>query len=345
MKMKFAIWGSNISGGFLRSHVEQETDGSFTYNLRLTQLADQLGIDFILFPTRYKGGLGGSHVRGGQLDSLTIVGPLAVSTERIHFISAVLPSFLPPVTLAKIGATLDHISNGRWHMNLVSGWFREEQEIFGISWADHTERYKRSEEYLQVVKGLWMDDEFSFRGRYYEVHGGRMQPSPLQKPYPSIFQGGNSEEAQEMAGRHSDWYFMNGAPLEQLKRQMERVSTVAARYNRQVRFAVNAFVIARETEREAIEEYNFIIEHADLPTIQNFKQHAKGATGMWSRSSSISDFVANNEGFRTGLIGSYEQVTERIDQLKRAGIDMVLTTFRFPFDELPPFKERIMNKL
>ncbi|MGA9174021.1 MAG: LLM class flavin-dependent oxidoreductase [Thermoactinomyces sp.] len=343
--MKFAIWGSNISGGFLRSRVDQETNGSISYNLRLTQLADQLGIDFILFPTRYKGGLGGSNVSGGQFDPLAIVGPLAAATERIHFISAVLPSFVPPVTLAKIGVTLDHISNGRWHMNLVSGWFQDEQEMFGIPWINHAERYKRSEEYLQIVKGLWQNDEFSFRGNYYEIKKGRMQPSPIQKPYPAIFQGGNSEEAQMMAGRQSDWYFMNGAPVEQLKTQMERVSAVARQHHRRVRFAVNAFVIARETEKEAVKEYNDIVENADLTTIQNFKQYAKGATGMWSRSVSISDFVANNEGFRTGLIGSYKQVRERIDQLKQAGIDLVLMAFRFPLNELRSFQENVIKKL
>lgn len=344
-KMKFAIWGSNISGGFLRSRVDQDTDGSFTYNLRLTQLADQLGIDFILFPTRYKGGLGGSNVSGGQLDPLAIVGPLAMVTERIHFISAVLPSFVPPVTLAKIGATLDHVSNGRWHMNLVSGWFQDEQEMFGIPWINHTERYQRSEEYLQIVKGLWQNDEFSFRGNYYEIKGGRMQPSPIQKPYPAIFQGGNSEEAQEMAGRQSDWYFMNGAPLEQLKQQMERVSAVAKKHHRRVRFAVNAFVIARETEKEAVKEYDDIVEHADLTAIRNFQHYAKGATGMWSQSASISDFVANNEGFRTGLIGSYQQVREKMEQLKQAGIDLVLMAFRFPLDELRPFQENVIKKI
>lgn len=343
--MKFAIWGSNVSGGFLRSRVDQETDGSISYNLRLTQLADQLGIDFILFPTRYKGGLGGSNVSGGQYDPLAMIGPLAVATERIHFISAVLPSFVPPVTLAKMGATLDHISNGRWHMNLVSGWFQEEQEMFGISWIDHAERYKRSEEYLQIVKGLWQNDEFSFRGHFYEIKNGRMQPSPIQKPYPAIFQGGNSEEAQMMAGRQSDWYFMNGAPVEQLKTQMERVSAVARQYDRRVRFAVNAFVIARETEKEAMKEYNDIVENADLTTIQHFKQYMKEATGMWSKARSISDFVANNEGFRTGLIGSYKQVREKIEQLKQAGIDLVLMAFRFPLNELRSFQENVIKKL
>jgi dimethylsulfone monooxygenase len=343
MSVQVAIWGANISGGFLRSEAEQEKDGSFAYNLRLTQLADALGVDAILFPTRYLGGLGGGDGSDGQLDSLSIVGALAAHTERIHFISAVLPGFVPPVTLAKMGATLDVITSGRWHVNLVSGWFQGEQEMFGVPWMSHSERYRRSEEYLQVVKGLWQHEEFSFRGDYYQIHAGRIRPFPVQKPYPAIFQGGNSEEAQIMAGKLSDWYFMNGAPLDELQRQMNRVREVAALHNRQVRFAVNAFVIARETEREALEEFQYIVERADLTAINKFKNHARGAAGMWSRAAAISDFVANNEGFRTGLVGSYQQVREKIDELHRAGIDMILTAFRHPLDELGPFFEEVMR--
>ncbi|MFM1654861.1 LLM class flavin-dependent oxidoreductase [Brevibacillus sp. B_LB10_24] len=344
MSVKVAIWGSNISGGFLRSTADQTKDGSFAYNLRLAQLADRLGVDAILFPTRYLGGLGGSDAAGGQLDSLTIVGALAVHTRQVHFISAVLPAFVPPVTLAKMGATLEQITSGRWHVNLVSGWFQEEQEMFGIPWISHSERYRRSEEYLQVVKGLWQKEEFSFEGEHYQIRGGKMRPTPVQKPYPAIFQGGNSEEAQEMAGKFSDWYFMNGASIEELRPQMERVSEIASRHHRRVRFAVNAFVIARETEKEAQEEFRYIVDHADVTAINKFKNYARGAAGMWSRAASISDFVANNEGFRTGLIGSYQQVRDKIRELQLAGVEMILTAFRYPVDELPLFFEHVLQK-
>lgn len=344
MGVQVAIWGANIAGGFLRSTVDQDKDGSFAYNLRLAKLADELGVDAILFPTRYLGGLGGSNASGGQLDSLTVVGALAAHTRCVHFISAVLPGFVPPVTLAKMGTTLDLITNGRWHINLVSGWFQEEQEMFGVPWIDHGERYKRSEEYIQVLKGLWQQEEFSFQGKHYQINRGRMRPFPVQKPYPSIFQGGNSAEAQEMAGKLSDWYFMNGGSIEELRPQMERVQEIASAHNRQVRFAVNAFVIARETEKEAQEEFRHIVEHADLTAIHKFKNNAKGAHGMWSRATAISDFVANNEGFRTGLVGSYRQVGDKMNELHRAGVDMILTAFRYPLVELPAFYENIFAK-
>jgi FMNH2-dependent dimethyl sulfone monooxygenase len=340
--MKWATWGSNVSGGFLRAKVEQQTEWSLEYNKKLAILADELGVDAILFPTRYLGRLGGDGDGGGQLDPLTVTAAIAGVTKRIHLLSAVLPGFVHPVTLAKIGATIDHISNGRWHVNLVSGWFQKEQETFGLDWIDHSERYKRSEEYIEVLKGLWQEEEFTFHGRYYNVEKGKLRPFPIQKPYPPIFQGGNSAEARQMAGRLSDWYFMNGAPLEELSEQIEDVTRIAKTYDRRVRFAVNAFVIARETEEAAQDELEAIIERADQSAIEQFQQHAKGAKGMWSKASKLSDFVATNEGFRTGLIGSYQQVAEKVRQLEEIGIDLILLAFRDPIKELPIFFEEVV---
>ncbi|MDI3257094.1 MAG: LLM class flavin-dependent oxidoreductase [Kyrpidia sp.] len=347
MGIRFAVWGANVAGGFLRSRADQERRGSFAYNVELARLADRLGYHAMLYPVRFAGRIGGGEGDGqeGQLDPLTTVAALSMVTERIHLISAVLPGFIHPATLAKIGATIDRISGGRWHVNLVSGWFREEQEMYGIPWLDHRERYERSKEYLQVLKGLWQDPEFNFEGRFYRVRGGRMRPFPVQKPHPAIFQGGNSAEAREMAGQLSDWYFMNGAPLEELTEQIRDVSREAARWGRKVRFAVNAYVIARESEEEAREEHRRLVEEADLEAIEGFRMRAREGKGMWSKSTTVSDFVANNEGFRTGLIGSYELVAERIDALHRAGVDMVLMAFRWPLRELPLFREKVWSQL
>lgn len=343
--MKFSIWGANLSGGFLRSKIEQSTDGSIEYNRQLVQVADQLRVDSILFPVRYVGNIGGNRsANSGQLDPLSVVAALAAETSSIHFIAAVLPAFIHPATLAKIGATIDIISNGRFHINLVSGWFKEEQEMFGLEWIKHEERYRRSTEYLEVLKGLWTSDNFSYEGKYYQIKNATLTPKPIQKPYPAIYQGGNSKESQEMAGRLSDYYFMNGAPIEELEEQIKSVSEIAAKYGRQVKFAVNAFVIARETTSEALKEYQMIIDHADDAAITLLKKRRE-TKGMWKNATTISDFIANNEGFRTGLIGSYEEVARKIIDLESIGIDKILLTFRNPLQELPEFYENVIPQL
>lgn len=340
--MNFLTWGGNVSGGFLRSHVVQEKRSDITYNIELAQLADRLGVEGILYPVRYVGRIGGSASDSGQLDPLSIISAMAMKTEKVHLLAAILPGFIHPVTLAKAGATLDVISNGRFHINLVSGWFKAEQEAFGIEWIQHADRYRRSEEYLQVVKGLWTKDNFHFDGDFYKINGGTLSPKPIQKPYPAIYQGGNSEESQRIAAANSDIYFMNGAPVEELIEQIEAVQ--GFKNKRTVKYAVAAYVIARETEEEAQREYAHILEQADEAAIEQFKK-SKETKGMWKNAKEISDFVANNEGFRVGLIGSYEQVAEKIKALETIGIEKILIAFRHPLQELPVFYEQVVPRV
>ena len=342
--MKFLTWGANISGGFLRANIDQEFRNDIAYNLELAQLADKLGVTGILYPIRYVGRIGGNKSADGQLDPLTVVSAIAMQTSRVHLLAAVLPSFIHPVTLAKIGATLDIISNGRFHINLVSGWFKSEQEKFGIDWIDHRDRYRRSDEYLQVVKGLWTQDEFTFNGDFYNIQRGTLNPKPVQQPYPAIYQGGNSATSQQIAAKNSDIYFMNGAPVEELKQQIDAVTQFAQQEDRTLKFAVAAYVIVRETEEEALAEYKMILEHADNVAIEQFKA-SKETQGMWKNAKTVSDFVANNEGFRTELIGSYEQVAEKLKKLEEIGIEQVLLAFRYPLNELPLFFEHVVPKV
>ncbi len=342
--MKFLTWGANISGGFLRSTIEQELRNDIDYNIELAKLADQLGVHGMLFPIRYVGRIGGNNGADGQLDPLTTVTAVATQTSRLHLLAAVLPGFIHPVTLAKIGATIDVISKGRFHINLVSGWFKAEQEAFGIEWIDHRERYRRSDEYLQVVKGLWTQDAFTFKGDFYQIENGTLNPKPVQQPYPAIYQGGNSAQSQQVAASNSDVYFMNGAPIEELVPQIEAVKKLAAEENRTLQYAVVAYVIARPTEEEAIAEYEAILASADEQAIAQFKA-SKETQGMWKNAKTVSDFVANNEGFRTGLIGSYEQVAEKLRALQDIGIDQVLLAFRKPLEELPQFFEQVEPKV
>lgn len=277
----------------------------------------------------------------GQLDPLTLAAAVAAQTTTLRLITAILPGFVPAATMAKMGATLDQISGGRWHINLVTGWFKEEQENLGIPWVEHADRYRRSEEYLQVLKGLWQQEDFSFDGDFYRIKSGTMRPRPAQRPYPAIFQGGNSAQAQQMAGQYSDWYFINGAPLAQLTAQIDAVNLVARQYQRNVRFSVNAFVIARETEAAAWAEYEEILAAADELAIAQFREKAKEAKGMWQSDDGLASFVANNEGLRTGLVGSHAQVAQRIRELEAIGIEMILLSFRYPLEEIPLFEQQV----
>ena len=98
-------------------------------------------------------------------------------------------------------------------VNVVSGWFKAEFTSIGQWWLDHAERYRRSREFIQCLKGIWTEDKFTFKGDFYQFHDYPLRPKPLEIPgrrHPEIFQGGNSIDARENAAIASDYYFMNG---------------------------------------------------------------------------------------------------------------------------------------
>lgn len=338
--IKFAYWVPNVSGGLVVSKIHQNTDWTYDYNAWLAQTAEEVGFDYALAQARFIASYGAEY----QLEALTTVAALAPVTKRLKLIAAVHPGLWHPGVVAKMGATIDNISNGRFALNIVSGWFKGEFTIYGEPWLDHDERYRRSEEFIRVLKGLWTEDEFHFKGDFYRINGGWTKPKPVnQSPHPEIFQGGNSKAARQMAGRVSDWYFMNGNTVEGVQAQIEEVSSLARQAGRQVKFGLNAFILVRETEAEAHAVLREIITQADKEAVEGFGEAVKQAgsataekVGMWANSN-FEDLVQYNDGFRSGLIGTREQVAERIQKFHEIGVDLILGGFLHYTDDLPAF--------
>jgi FMNH2-dependent dimethyl sulfone monooxygenase len=231
---------------------------------------------------------------------------------------------------------------------VVSGWFKGEFTALGEAWLEHDERYRRSEEFIRALKGIWTQDHFELAGDFYRFRDFSLKPKPLQTPHPEVFQGGNSTAARRMAARVSDWYFMNGNSHAGLQEQIDEVRAHAAREGRKVRFGVNAFILARDTEEEAREVLGEIIRKADKEAVEGFgsavKQAGKASPdgkGMW-QSSGFEDLVQYNDGFRTGLVGTPEQIAERIVALKSIGVNLVLGGFLHYLEEVEYFGKRIL---
>lgn len=274
---------------------------------------------------------------------------LAGKTEKINLIAAVASGLWPPAIVAKIVTTIDHISNGRAAINVVSGWLKSEYIALGQPWLEHDERYRRSEEFIQVLHELWTKEKALFKGDFYQINNAEFRPYPIQKTGPTIFQGGNSKAARKMAGTFSDYYLMNGNTLEGLKEQIEEVRSYAAEAKRTIKFGVNAQIIVRDTEDKAKDVLQEIIQNADVKVVEAFRDEVKQAgqstadkEGMWSQSS-FEDLIQFNDGFKTGLIGTPEQVADRIIKLKEIGIDLILTGFLHFDEELEQFGQQVIT--
>jgi len=320
MKTKFAYWVPNVSGGLVISKLPQRTDWGFAYNKDLALTAEAVGTSTAL----------------------------ATVTERLRIIAAVHPGLWHPGVVAKMIASADYMSGGRVNLNVVSGWFKDEFTHYGEPWLEHDERYRRSEEFIRVLRGMWTESEFTFKGDFYRMNRVRLEPKPIQNPHPEIFQGGNSAAARRMAGRVSDWYFMNGNSLEGFAEQIADVRAEAALHGRTVKFAVNAFVISRPTFAEAEEQLREIIAHADDEAVKGFRdavtqagRSSKEGKGMWAQSS-YTDLIQYNDGFKTGLIGTPEQIAKRIQELDALGVDLVLTAYLHFIEEIDAFGRQVI---
>ncbi|EMD63068.1 hypothetical protein GGP41_005093 [Bipolaris sorokiniana] len=347
-RVLFAYWVPNVSGGLVVSKIAQKTSWDLASNVRYARTAEEYGFEYALTQVRFTASYGADN----QHESVSFSQALLHSTERLKLIAAILPGVWNPTIAAKQIASIDNYSNGRIAVNMVSGWNKSEFTAVGQWWLEHAERYRRTNEFIRALKGIWTADDkgFSFAGDFYQFHDYKLAPKPLQKPHPEIFQGGNSDDARHNGAEVSDWYFMNGNDLDGFREQIADVKARARKFGREdkVRFGVNGFVIIRDTEEEAIRVLKEIQGKADVEAVEAFRgavQQAGASTankkGMWANSS-LEDLVQYNDGFKTKLIGTKEQITDRILLLKSLGVDLVLTAHLHYEEDIERFGREVL---
>ncbi|EMI1815232.1 TPA: dimethyl sulfone monooxygenase SfnG [Klebsiella variicola] len=344
--LQFAYWVPNVSGGLVISNIPQRTSWDIDYNRKLAQIAERAGFDYALTQIRFTAGYGADN----QHESVSFSQALLASTENLKVIAALLPGPWNPTLAAKQIATISHLYGPRIAVNIVSGWFRGEFKAIGEPWLDHEERYLRSEEFIRCLQGIWREDSFTFAGDFYRFRDYSLKPKPLA-PLPEIFQGGSSRAARDMAARVSDWYFTNGNTSEGIKAQVDDIRRKAAQNQHQVKIGVNGFVIARESEKEAQAVLREIIDNANPDAVKGFQHEVKNAgsaspegEGNWAKSS-VEDLVQYNDGFKTNLIGTPQQIAERIIALKQSGVNLLLLAFLHFQEEVEFFGREVIPRV
>ncbi|MCG5212767.1 LLM class flavin-dependent oxidoreductase [Streptosporangium soli] len=259
---------------------------------------------------------------------------LARETSTYRFMIAFQPGFLHPVQAARMSASLQRATGGRVVYNIISGGGGPDQLWWGDK-VDHDDRYARTSEFLDVLKGVWNGGPYDFEGRFYRVEGAGL-PEPLaRQPFPEIYFSGSSKAAIQAAGRHADHYLSWLEPYEPLAEKFAQVREHSETIGRAPKFAVRVEVLARDTEEEAWEEIRRGWDGIDPSVL-------RGATGDsigWQRSRSFVTGAVNGYrdlevqpnvwgGFHLlrggpafGLVGSYQQVAERLDELISLGVD------------------------
>lgn len=343
--MKFAYWNTNL-GGVLFSAIPQNAKADLASQVKIALRAEAAGFDYTLTAARFVSTTGAAP---DMYDALASSAVLTTATSRLNVIAALHPGLWHPAMIAKFATALSVASGGRFHINVISAWFKDEFVRLGEPWLDHDERYRRSEEFVNVIRGLLAGECFSYQGDFYRVRDLTFRPKP---PNPiEFFQGGNSLAARTLAARQTDWYFMNGDTVEGVAGQIAEVKKLAEPLGRKPRFAVNAFVVLRDSESEAADVLDRIVAEANTKAVEAFRQHTQGAgsstkerIGMWANSS-FANLIQPNDGFKTGLIGTAEHIRERIRALEAVGVDLVLCGFVDFVEEPTVFGAEVIKPL
>lgn len=307
--------------------VDSDREPSVEYITKVAQAAEKAGFSTLLLP------IGGSCV-----DSLVAASHLTAHTKTLNYLIAVRPGSTAPTQLAKQYSSVNYWTNNRVFVNVVTGGAPKELENDG-DFLSHTDRYKRTREYIEILKRLFNGETFDYNGEFYTLKGANL-PLPV-KNAPPIFFGGSSPIAKEVATDVADVYMLWGETLETTKQELDSVVKLAEEKNRDLSYSVSFQVVLGETEEAAFENANKIISQVDPEVLE--AKHANtvnnGAVGVSRLHQLMLESKDNNfviapniwagltqvlSGNSIALVGTPQQVAERIVEFVDLGFDKVL---------------------
>ncbi|WP_027342131.1 LLM class flavin-dependent oxidoreductase [Hamadaea tsunoensis] len=273
-------------------------------------------------------------VGSGCPDPWIVCSAVAARTERLKFLVAFRTGFTLPTVLAQQAEAFQQMSGGRLALNAVTGGDAREQRAYG-DFLDHDQRYARTDECLDVLRRSFTGTPFDFTGEHYRVEGGGLR-RPLD-PAPDLYFGGASPVAEQVAARRADAYLMWGEPPAAIGERAERMRKLAADNGRTLRLGIRLHVIARPTADEAWAEADRLLAgmsperiaaaQARFATMDSVGQqrmaalHGGSADGLQIAPNLWAGIGLVREGAGTALVGSYDQVAERIREYARLGLD------------------------
>ncbi|MBU6238261.1 MAG: LLM class flavin-dependent oxidoreductase [Planctomycetes bacterium] len=340
--MRFGYW-MPVFGGWLRNVEDERMEASWSYVKKLAQRSEQIGFDLSLIAELNLNDIKGEDAP--SLDAWSTAAALTAVTDRLEMMVAVRPTFHNPALLAKQAANIDHIGGGgRLSLNVVSSWWRDEAEKYGVSFEQHDRRYDRTSEWLDVVDMLWTRDGGDYQGDFYQVKNSVMQPKPISRPRPVIYAGGESDAAKDLIARKCDAYVMHGDPP---SRVAEKIADMRRRRESlglpPMIYGVAGYSVVRDSEAEA---------HAEVARITDVKQSASGYKNyqQWlsgtqlEQQVSLEDYSVSNRGLRSGLVGTPKQVADQVGAFSEAGVDLLLLQCSPQLEEMERFGEDVIQR-
>jgi alkanesulfonate monooxygenase len=341
--------------GFL-SHTKQSeihpADGpvvDIDYLVRTAQAHEAGGFDRVLV----------AH-HSSAPDAVMLAAHAASHTTTLKFMLAHRPGFIAPTYAARLFATFDQLTGGRAGIHIISGGSDAEQRQDG-DFLDHAARYRRTDEWLQIVRRTWTSDSpFDFAGEFFQVEKAFSAVKPLQRPYLPIYFGGASDAAVEIAGKHADIYALWGEPLDDVRKMIARIRAAAARAGRDpatIRFSLSLRPVLADTEEAAWKRADSILERirelrgdqfgaaTRKPQSEGSRRLIEIARGGRVRDARLWTEVAAAVGAganTTGLVGTPEQVADSMLAYAGVGVNAFLIRGFDPLEDAIDYGRRLI---
>ena len=311
-----------VAGSRVTDNGGTERAPDIAYLGQIARSAEQLGFTGALTPTS-----------SWCEDAWVMTAGLSQVTERFKFLVAFRPGLLSPTLAAHMAATHQRISRGRLLLNVVTGGDDAEQRRFGDHLGKQA-RYRRAGEFLQVLRALWSGQPVDFTGEFIDVRGAQIIPAPQ---WPTIYLGGSSPAAMDVAASWADVYLTWGEPPGAVAEKLDQVRERAKAAGRELRFGIRLHVIARESAGEAWAQAQRLLDGLSpaaierAQAIQNASQ-SEGQRRMTALHGGRTDALEISPnlwagvglvrgGAGTALVGSHEEVADRIAEYHLLGID------------------------
>lgn len=351
-KLKLGVFAPNLSAGASSISLMEGAPviGNWSEPKSIAMAADRAGFEVIVPIARWLGQGGQSLFWERSLETMTWGAAVAAVTQDIYVMTTCHVPMVHPVLAAKMGATIDHVSGGRWGLNVVAGWSKPEFELFGNEFAGHSDRYRLADEWTTIVKRLWTEDEpFDFDGDFFTLKGAFSSPKPVQAPYPVIMNAGQSPAGLALAADHSDLVYIGLVGETDVAGAVTRVREAASARGREVAVWALAHVVCADTDAEAealVHAYS--VTHGDVDTASRYAALLSGTdTASQQAFREDSDLVRKlmaSQG-NYSIVGSHQAISRKLTELSEAGLDGLVLAFFDYQDGISRFATTVMPQL
>lgn len=303
---------------------DYSADKSFQFALDVVLKGEALGFDITLIAER---------LLGPDLEAWMLTAALAARTKTIQIMPAIYPGMITPQLAAKMGATLDRITGGRFVINVVNGWYQKEFELFSNGgWIASSEaRYNRMSEFVRVLKGLWTEDHFTFSGEFFRADDATLPQKPVRLPHPPIYTASRTDSGKDVIAEHCDLWFVNyqadyrrfDESFAMIRKDVSDLAQRAKELGRSLAFGMSAHISCADTLAEA---------QACADELERYGQRDR-----------VSSTAAR--GLGACLVGTPDLIAKRMRQYEEIGIGLFLLNFHPMLSGIDNFAKHVLPLL